>query len=104
MLDVLGPYFSRRKMEKTGPMRVEIDGKVFISHQSCHFSFIANMIEVLFPLCALTWRVKNYVSRQEKVITSRNESTSKIIFFIMLKPVSHFVAQLTVIGWKIFPY
>ena len=31
------------------------------------FSFVNNMIKVLFPICTLIWRVNNYVSRQGKV-------------------------------------
>ena len=60
--------FSCRKMGKTRSVREEMDGKVFISRQSRHpFSLISNMIKVLFPICTLIWRVKNYVSRQRKV-------------------------------------
>ena len=31
------------------------------------FSFVNNMIKVLFPICTLIWRVNNYVSRQGKL-------------------------------------
>ena len=31
------------------------------------FSFVNNMIKVLFSICTLIWRVNNYVSRQGKV-------------------------------------
>ena len=31
------------------------------------FSFVINMIKVLFPICTLIWRVNKYVSRQGKV-------------------------------------
>ena len=51
--DGLGPYFFRRKMEKTRFMREEMDKKVFISRQSRPFSFIDNMIKVLFPIWTL---------------------------------------------------
>ena len=34
--DGLGTYIFLRKMEKTQPMREEMDEKVFISHQSRH--------------------------------------------------------------------
>ena len=37
--DELGPASSRRKMERARPMGEEMDGKVFISRQSRHFSF-----------------------------------------------------------------
>ena len=43
------------------------------------FSFVNKMIKVLFIVCTLTWRVKNYVSRQGESINRRNESTITII-------------------------
>ena len=42
-------YFLSRKMENTRPMREEMDGKVFISRQTWHFSFADNMIKVFIP-------------------------------------------------------
>ena len=64
----IGPYFFCRKMEKTRSVREEVDGRVFNSRQSRHLlPLINNMIEVLFPICTLIWRVNNYVSRQGKV-------------------------------------
>ena len=36
-------------MEKTRSVKEEMEGKVFISHQSRHISFVIIMIEVLFP-------------------------------------------------------
>ena len=62
--DGLGPYFFRRKIEKTRSMKEKMDGEVFISRQSQHYPFANNMIKVLFPICTLIWRVNNYVSRQ----------------------------------------
>ena len=60
--------FFCRKMEKTRSVREEMDGSVFIFRQSRHpISLINNLIEVLFPICTLIWRVNNYVSRQGKV-------------------------------------
>ena len=64
--DGFGPYFFRRKMEKTRSMREEMDGQVFISRQSQHFSFIDDMIKVLFPIFTLIWRANNCDSRQGK--------------------------------------
>ena len=55
--DGLGPNIFRRKMEKSRHKRDEMDGKLFISRQSWHFSFIVYMIKVLIPICTLTWRV-----------------------------------------------
>ena len=93
--DGLGAYFFRRKMEKTRPMREEMDEKMFISRQSQHFSFAVSMIKVFFPVCTLTWRVNNYVSRQGKGMNKGIESTNNI-FFVLLKQYSHFVTQLSV--------
>ena len=47
--DGLDPNFFRRKMEKTRSVGEEMDGKVFISHQTRHVSFVIIMIKVLFP-------------------------------------------------------
>ena len=47
--DGLDPYIFRRKTEKTRSIKEEMDGKVFISRQSRHLSFVFIMIEVLFP-------------------------------------------------------
>ena len=60
--DGLDPYFFRQRMEKTRSMKEEMDGEVFVSHQSWHFSFIDSIIKVLSPICTLNWRVNNYVS------------------------------------------
>ena len=54
-------------------------GEVSIFRPSRHFSFIDNMIKVLFPVCTLIWRLNNYVSLQEKGINGKNESTNNII-------------------------
>ena len=43
------PYIFRQKMEKTRSVREERDGKVFISRQSRHKSFVFIMIKVPFP-------------------------------------------------------
>ena len=51
--DGLDPYFFRRKMEKHAVYEGKMDGEVFSSRQSRHFSFIDNMIKVLFPICTL---------------------------------------------------
>ena len=75
IFDGLNPHFFCRKIEKTRSMKEEMDGEVFISRQSWHFSFIDNMIKVLFPIFTLIWRVNNYVSRQGKGINRRNKST-----------------------------
>ena len=62
-------------MEKTRSVKEKLDGEVFISHQSRDFPFIDNLTKVLFPFCALIWRVNSYGSRQGKGINRRNDST-----------------------------
>ena len=59
-------------------MKAEKDGEVCISRQSRHFPFIDIMIKVFSSICTLSWRVKNYVSRQGKGVYRRNESTIAI--------------------------
>ena len=67
--------FLFRKMEVTRYMEEEMDGKVFVSRQSWHFSSVNNMVKVLLPICTLNWRVDIYDSRQGNGLYSRNEST-----------------------------
>ena len=50
--------------------------KLLISRQSRHSNFDVLVMLVLFFICTLTWRVKNYVSRQRKDISRRNECTN----------------------------
>ena len=66
--------------QKRRPMKGEMDEKVFVSHQSWHFAFVNNVIEVFFPIYILTWRVNNYVSRQEKTYTGE----TKVLFYRFL--------------------
>ena len=65
--DVLDPYVFCRKMEKTRSRREEMEGKMFISRQSCHFSFVKNMIKVLLPNCTSNWSVNFYVSSRKEI-------------------------------------
>ena len=66
--DGLRPSIFCRKMEKARPMREEMDGKVVcFPQESAFFHFDVLLYKVLFPICTLTWRVNNYVSRQEKL-------------------------------------
>ena len=66
--DGLGPSILCRKMEKARPMMKEMDGKVvYFPPESAFFNFDVLNVKVFFPICTLTWRVNNYVSRQEKV-------------------------------------
>ena len=58
------PYIFRRKMGKTRSVKEEMEGKLFISRQGRHISFLFIMI-----------KINNYVSRQGKGINRRNEST-----------------------------
>ena len=62
--DGLDPIFFRRKMEKKRSVKEKMEEEVFISRQTRQFPFI-DMFNVLFP--SLIVRMKNYVSRQEKV-------------------------------------
>ena len=78
------PYNFRRKMEMMRSVKEEMEGKVFISRQSRHISFVFIMIEILSLLCTFTWRVNNFVSRQGKGINRRNESTKGRDFKITL--------------------
>ena len=75
----LSPYIFRRKIENTRLMQEEMEGKVFISRQSRHFSFIFNMIKVLFSVCTLIWRVSKNVCAKEKVIIGETKALLLII-------------------------
>ena len=59
-----------------------MDEKVFISRQSWLFFSIVNMIKVFFPICTLTWRVNNNLSRKGKGINKRKESTIIIMIIV----------------------
>ena len=59
-------------MEKTRPMKEEMDAKVFIFGQSTHFSFVNSIITVLLSI--YTWTYKQFCfflprkkSKQEKL-------------------------------------
>ena len=98
------PYFFCRKKEMTRSMKEETDGDVFISRQSRHFPFMDDMIKVLFPICTLSWRVNNYVSRQGKGINRRNKSTLIIIQICNLLVLYLLWKSLTVLcSMKLFP-
>ena len=56
-------------------MKEQMNGKVFISCQSRHFSSVFNMIKVLFHIFTSNWSVSNYVSRQGKGMNKKNEIT-----------------------------
>ena len=66
--DGLRPSIFCRKMEKARPMREEMDGKtVYFPPESALIPLMLYLPTVLSPICTLTWRVSNYVSRQEKL-------------------------------------
>ena len=66
--DGLGLSIFCRKMEKARPMREGMDGKVvYFPPESAFVPLMLYFSTVLFPICTLTWRANNYVSRQEKV-------------------------------------
>ena len=49
-------------------MREEMDGKVvYFQPESALIPLMLYLSTKIFPICTLTWRVDNYVSRQEKV-------------------------------------
>ena len=73
--DGLDPYIFLSKDGKDAIYEKRNGRRGVFPRQSRHFSYIDNMIEVLFPICTLNWRVNNYVTRQGKGIKRRNEST-----------------------------
>ena len=56
--------------------------RLFISRQSRHSDFDVSILQVFFPICTLTWRVNNYVSRQGEGINRRNESSKTEGWFL----------------------
>ena len=82
--DGLQPYIFRQKMEKTRFVREGMDGKVFLSRQSRHFSSVNIMSKVLFPTCTLTWRVNNYVFCQGKGMNRRSKNTIRILLLLFV--------------------
>ena len=66
--DGLSPSIFSRKLEKARPMREWMDGKVFFPARVGIFNFDVITLKVLSAICTLIWRVKNYVSRREKVL------------------------------------
>ena len=53
-------YFFRQKMEETRSVKEEMEGKLFISRQSRHISFVNIMIKVLFPTLYLYLACKQF--------------------------------------------
>ena len=60
-----------------------MDEKLFISRQNWHFSFVDNMIKMLFPLSTSTWLVKDFASRQAKGINRRIDCTKNTIICLV---------------------
>ena len=83
--DGLDPYIFLRKMEKTQPMRQELDGKVFISRRSWQFSFVVIMNKVCVPNCTSTRRVNINFCHQREGINRGNEITSNILLFCIVE-------------------
>ena len=66
--DGLEPSTFCRYMEEARPMREEMDGRVvYFPPESALLPLMLYLSTVLFPICTLTWRANNFVSRQEKV-------------------------------------
>ena len=81
----LRSYIFRRNLEKTQPIREELEWKgVHFSPELAFLVFIVNLNKVLLPICTLTWRVNSSVSRQGKSINRRNQNT-----VIFMKIVDH---------------
>ena len=64
---------------------------VYFPPESAFFVLTVNMIKVLFSICTWTWRVNNYVSRQEKDINRRSESTINNIMKYCTLLYNHFL-------------
>ena len=79
--DGLGPYIFCHKLESTPRMREEKDGKVFFTSEST-FRLRCFNIVVIFPICTLTWRESQYVSRQEKSVSRMNENTTQVLLLL----------------------
>ena len=64
----IGPYFCLSKDGKDA-VREGRNGRkgVYFPPESASFPLIKTMINVLYPICTLIWRVNNYVSRQGEV-------------------------------------
>ena len=78
-------YIFHQKMEKTRPIREEKNGKVFYCPpESATFPFTLNMIEILFPLCTLTWRVISYVSRRGRGMHRRIGEMKVLLSLLLL--------------------
>ena len=65
--DGLGPSISVESWKRRVLWGKRWMEKLFISRQSRHFHSGVVIYKVLFPIWTLTWRLNNYVSRQEKV-------------------------------------
>ena len=65
------------------------------------FSFVNIKIKVLFPICTLSWRVNNYVSRQGKV--SIGEMKVQLLLYKLLPSRTVQFYHLTFCTQKIFP-
>ena len=76
--DRLSPYVVCRKMEKRS-LWGKMEGELFDFRHIRHFPFLNSIYKVLFPICTLTSRVNNFVSRQEKDVSRRKESTNNNI-------------------------
>ena len=53
---------------------------LLITRHNRDFDFDVVIFEVLFPICTLTCRVENFVSRQGKDVNKINESTDVLVF------------------------
>ena len=73
--DGLGPSIFCRKIERMRLVREEMDGNlVYFKPESAFLFGFFWLMYVLFPICSLTWRVSNYVSRQKREMKVRERT------------------------------
>ena len=62
----LDPYVFLPKNGKDAVFDRRNEWRGVFSRQSWDFAFADKIIEILFPICTLTWRVNTYISRRRK--------------------------------------
>ena len=80
--DRLDLYFFRRKMEKTRYVKERMDGNVFISRQSRHFSLYKQYNWSTFPSLYLDLACKQIYFPPREVKNRRNKRTITIIWMV----------------------
>ena len=85
--------FSVERWRRTTSLNEEMDGEVFVSCRSRHFSFVNHMNKVLFSICTLNRRVNIFVYRRGKGINRRSESIFMMIIIILLPLILYSFSQ-----------